>query len=77
MTERKIVVAPGTKTVVKQITVGRPVRRVTSSSTLLSGIRDVDITNLQDGSVLVYSTSSQKWVAQLDLDKQNVNGGSY
>ena len=77
MTERKIVIAPGTKTIVKQITVGRPVRRVTSNSTLLSGNRDVDITGITDGSVLVYSSSSQKWVAQLELEKQNINGGSY
>lgn len=38
---------------------------------------DVDITNLENGSVLVYSGSSEKWVATRLLENQSVESGHY
>jgi hypothetical protein len=38
---------------------------------------DVDTTNLQDGSLLIYSTQSQKWVANTQLTNQSLESGHY
>jgi hypothetical protein len=38
---------------------------------------DIDVTNLSDGSVLVYSQSSSKWEATTVLEKQQVECGQY
>lgn len=38
---------------------------------------DVDVSNLQDGSVLVYSTNAVKWVATTTLEKQTLEGGHF
>ena len=43
----------------------------------VSKLRDVDLTNLQDGAVLVYSANSLKWEATTILEKQTVEGGQY
>ena len=43
----------------------------------LSGLSDVYAVSPDDGSVLVYSNSINKWVATTDLEKQNVDGGFY
>lgn len=41
----------------------------------MGSISDVDLTNLEDGAVLVYSSASGKWVAQTILNKQQVDIG--
>jgi len=76
-TTTKTVAVTGSNTQVKQVVVGTPVRRVTGGSFALSGLPDVDVTNITQGSVLVYETSTNKWTATLDLEEQNINGGSY
>jgi len=43
----------------------------------ISNAFDVDSTNKTDGSVLVYSTQNQKWVATTQLENQNVESGHY
>lgn len=40
-------------------------------------LSDVDVTNIEDGSVLVYKESTEKWVATRDLEKQRLEGGQY
>lgn len=72
----KSVAVSGSTTQVKKIVVGTPVRRVNEAGTI-SSLSDIDDSNLQNGSVLVYSTSSLKWVATRDLDNQNMDGGSF
>ena len=64
-------------TQVKKVVVGRPVRRVTDAGNNLSALNDVDLTNLGDGSLLIYNDASEKFEASIDLEKQNINGGSY
>jgi hypothetical protein len=78
VTTQTVAVA-GSTTQVKKIVVGTPVRRVRTSAedASLTGLSDVVNTNLQNGSVLVYSASSSKWVATNDLDDQAMDGGSY
>jgi hypothetical protein len=43
----------------------------------LGQISDVDATNLQNGSVLVYKTNNSKWTATRTLDLQNLEGGEF
>tara|TARA_B100001996_G_scaffold50596_1_gene36194 strand:- start:219 stop:446 length:228 start_codon:yes stop_codon:yes gene_type:complete len=48
----------------------------------LSELSDVDASNLQNGMVLVYNVSTQKWDATLELSPGNtpdldINGGSF
>lgn len=38
---------------------------------------DVDATALSDGSVLVYATTTSKWTATLNLNKQTLDGGEF
>ena len=42
-----------------------------------SELKDIDLTNLEDGSVLVYSTQSQKWESTRLLEKQTVECGQF
>lgn len=43
----------------------------------ISDASDVDSTNRVNGSVLVYSTQNQKWVATTLLENQSVESGHY
>jgi hypothetical protein len=43
----------------------------------LSSSGDVDITNLQDGSMLVWDTANNKWQATTLLEKQVINAGFF
>jgi len=38
---------------------------------------DVDITNLENGSLLVYKAATNKWTSTTTLDLQNVEGGEF
>lgn len=40
-------------------------------------LTDIDKTNLQDGSLLVYSTQTAKWKTTIVLDKQALECGQY
>jgi hypothetical protein len=46
-------------------------------NTLANMATDVDITELTNGSVLVYKTDINKWKASTTLDQQNVDAGEY
>lgn len=72
-----ITVSPGQTTIVKKITVGTPVRKVTEASTNINLLAGIDTSAKVNGSVLVYNASSTLWEATLDLEQQNVNGGSF
>jgi len=43
----------------------------------LSAIGNVDTTTLNNGSVLVYKTTTNKWTSTTILDSQDVTGGQY
>lgn len=42
----------------------------------MSDLSDIDITTLTDGCVLVWSTATNKWVAQTLLNTQQIDMGS-
>lgn len=46
-------------------------------STSITDAPDVDTSNLQNGSLLVYSSQFQKWVANTQLDNQSLESGHY
>jgi hypothetical protein len=73
----KTVAVSGSTTQVKKVVVGTPVRRV-NSATSLQNLSDVDAVNPVDGSLLIYNSSRNKWVATKEIgDGQNLNGGSF
>lgn len=48
-----------------------------SAATSVAALLDTDISNLNDGSLLIYSSSSQKWKASTILEKQALECGQY
>jgi hypothetical protein len=73
----KKVATAGSTTQVKKVVVGTPVRRVTAGAFHVNNIGGIDITGVTNGSVLVYNEATTKFEAKLDLEEQNINGGSY
>lgn len=53
------------------------IRTSSFQSRRLADLTDVDTTNLQDGSVLVYNTSTTKFETTITLEKQIINGGNF
>jgi hypothetical protein len=43
----------------------------------VTDILDVDSTSLNNGSLLVYKTTTQKWTSTTTLEAQNLEGGFY
>ena len=43
----------------------------------LSAIGNVDTTTLNNGAVLVYKTTTNKWTSTTSLDAQNMEGGEF
>lgn len=65
--------AEGTKTLVRKITIGTPIRKVTGAEAQrLDDLLDVRIRNLEDDHVLQYEASSGLW-KNVDL----LAGGSF
>ena len=71
-----IVTTKGT-TKVKKVVVGRPVKRIISTTGNINNLAGVDTTGAQQGSVLVYDETSSSFNATNDLEDQNLNGGQY
>jgi hypothetical protein len=76
-TTRATVVSSGSTTQVKKVVVGTPIRRVSGGSGNINNITGINTQGAVHGSLLVYSSISGVWEASLDLEEQNINGGSY
>ena len=72
-----ITVTPGNTTIIKRIVVGTPVRRVSEAALDLNNLAGVDTSSRVNGSVLVYNSTNALWESTLNLEQQNINGGSY
>ena len=72
-----ITVTPGNTTIIKKIVVGTPVRRVSEAALNINNLAGVDTSSRVNGSVLVYNSTSTLWESTLNLEQQNINGGSY
>jgi hypothetical protein len=46
-------------------------------SNSVANMSDVDLQELQDGSLLIYKNATSKWTASRLLDQQNLEGGYY
>ena len=63
---------------VSQGTQSQVTRVVVPSTNSLSQLTDVDITTLNDGSVLQYNSSSTAWVAKTEITSGMIlNGGNF
>lgn len=60
---------------VAQVAIG--IQGPSGSAGSMRTLSDVDMNNLEDGSVMVYKESTEKWVATRDLEKQRLEGGQY
>lgn len=47
------------------------------SSRSLSSLTDVDVSSREDGSILIYDETQNKFVASRLLEKQEMNGGHF
>lgn len=53
------------------------IRAGTFKKSNLEDFDNIDKTVLENGSVLVYSTSINKWISTTTLDAQNMEGGEF
>jgi hypothetical protein len=65
------------RTKVASVRVGRPIRNVTQKSGSIDVLDGIDVSNKQDGSVLVYNSGTENFEATKNLDKQFINGGNF
>ena len=72
-----LIETPGLTTVITEAEQGPSGPSGPSGIQNISEAFDVDSSNKVDGSVLVYSTQNQKWVAATQLENQNVESGHY
>ena len=89
MTTEVVVTQSGDTSVVQAqivnrvVTDDKPARIITSGmmpppvANSLTNALDVDVTQLQDGGVLVYNTQTNKWTATNLLDKQIFEAGQF
>lgn len=77
MVNRTIQVATSNTAQVRRIVVGTPIRRVTRSAIGMDDLNNIDFSNLQNGSMMVYNSSTGNWTSTLNLESQNISGGQY
>lgn len=53
------------------------IQGLSASDMSITNMGDVDATNLEDGSVLVYKTNTSKWTSTRLLDQQFMEGGEF
>ena len=72
-----ITVTPGNTTIVKKIVIGTPVRRVSEAALNFNNLDGISTSTRVNGSVLVYNSANSLWESTINLEQQNINGGSY
>lgn len=43
----------------------------------ISGASDIDMTNVQDGALLIYNANTSKFAADINLESQIIEGGHF
>ena len=80
------VTQPSTKTVVAEDTVLVDITSPQLAVSIIEGFMaifrlgdlvDVDVTDLEDGCVLVYRSDTEKWTATRTLEQQYINAGQF
>ena len=77
MVNRTIQVTTSNTTQVRRIVVGTPIRRVTRSAIGMDDLNNINFSDLRNGSIMVYNSSTQNWTSTLNLESQNISGGQY
>jgi hypothetical protein len=77
MVNRTIQVTTSNTAQVKRIVVGTPIRRVTRSAIGMDDLNNINFSDLRNGSIMVYNSSTQNWTSTLNLESQNISGGQY
>lgn len=77
MVNRTIQVTTSNVAQVRRIVVGTPIRRVTRSAIGMDDLNNIDFSDLRNGSMMVYNSSTQNWTSTLNLESQNISGGQY
>ena len=72
-----IKVTPGNTTIIKKIIIGTPLKRVSEAALNINNLDGINTSNRVNGSVLVYNSTNSLWESTLNLEQQNINGGSY
>ena len=67
----------GSKTVVRKVVIGTPVRRVTSGAISINSLSGVTTAGAITGSLLIYDATAGQWAPTQQLEEQNINGGQY
>lgn len=72
-------VVTGNNTLIKKVTVGTPIRRVTAGGFTISNLGGVDVTGVSDGAMLVYNDGTENFEATTNIDNANtnLNGGNF
>ncbi|MBU95144.1 MAG: hypothetical protein CL669_06145 [Balneola sp.] len=73
----KSVKAAGVRTVVKRVTVGKPLKNVSSGAFNIDNLGGVNTTTKTDGAALIFNTTTGDFEATTQLEKQTVNGGHF
>lgn len=64
-------------TKVKRIVVGKPIRRIQTTTGDIDNLAGVNTQGKVDGSILVYNSSTEDFEATTTLENQEVDGGQY
>lgn len=74
-----IKVVTGSNTIVKKVTVGTPIRKVTAGAFTITSLGGVDLSNLENGALLVYNSTSGNFESTNNIDNPdtNLNGGNF
>lgn len=74
-TDIVVIGSPTTETIVVTGLIGP--KGKDGTLTALNTLSDVDITNIKDGSILIYSATNSKWIAETTLNNQILEAGQF
>jgi uncharacterized protein with PhoU and TrkA domain len=68
-----------TNTIVKKVTVGTPIKNVTSGAITISSLSGVNVSGVREGSLLIYDSASATFIVDSDMSSVyvEVNGGTF
>ena len=68
-----------TVTIVKKVTVGVPVKQVTSGAFSITNMQGVNLTGVKNGSMMVYDAADSRFVVDSDMSNiyTEINGGTF
>lgn len=65
------------RTKVKRVVVGKPIRRVNTTTGNINNLAGIDTSGAVDGATFIYNEATGNFEASRELNNQEVNGGQY